>query len=66
MGVNGLDHADVDIERVKGIMRNYKANPEDFKKYCMFEKFRYTRNLVDDGNGKFNLMILCWGPGQKR
>ena len=22
---------------------------------------RYTRNLVDEGNGKFNLMILCWG-----
>uniref|UniRef100_A0A6I8NYQ5 Cysteine dioxygenase n=1 Tax=Ornithorhynchus anatinus TaxID=9258 RepID=A0A6I8NYQ5_ORNAN len=25
--------------------------------------FRYTRNLVDQGNGKFNLMILCWGEG---
>lgn len=25
---------------------------------------RYTRNLVDAGNGKFNLMILCWGEGQ--
>ncbi|KAJ0067890.1 hypothetical protein NL108_011667, partial [Boleophthalmus pectinirostris] len=23
----------------------------------------YTRNLVDEGNGKFNLMILCWGEG---
>lgn len=25
--------------------------------------FRYTRNLVDEGNGKFNLIILCWGEG---
>ncbi|KAF2356515.1 Cysteine dioxygenase type I [Trinorchestia longiramus] len=25
---------------------------------------RYTRNLVDEGNGKFNLMLLCWGPSQ--
>lgn len=25
--------------------------------------YRYTRNLVDAGNGKFNLMILCWGEG---
>ncbi|KAL1474977.1 hypothetical protein MTO96_003594, partial [Rhipicephalus appendiculatus] len=24
----------------------------------------YTRNLVDEGNGKFNLMILCWSEGQ--
>nr|XP_045612310.1 cysteine dioxygenase-like isoform X1 [Procambarus clarkii] len=22
----------------------------------------YTRNLIDEGNGKFNLMLLCWGP----
>lgn len=22
---------------------------------------RYTRNLIDTGNGKFNLMALCWG-----
>jgi cysteine dioxygenase len=28
-----------------------------------FSSFRYTRNLVDIGNGKYNLMILCWGPG---
>lgn len=25
--------------------------------------FRYTRNLVDEGNGKYNLMALCWGEG---
>ena len=25
--------------------------------------FRYTRNLIDAGNGKFNLMCLCWGEG---
>jgi cysteine dioxygenase len=29
----------------------------------IFDIFRYTRNLVDAGNGKFNLMILCWGEG---
>lgn len=31
--------------------------------FTIFLCFRYTRNLVDDGNGKFNLMILCWGEG---
>ncbi|KAK3855516.1 hypothetical protein Pcinc_038088 [Petrolisthes cinctipes] len=25
---------------------------------------RYTRNLIDEGNGKFNLMLVCWGPSQ--
>ncbi|EPB67085.1 cysteine dioxygenase type I [Ancylostoma ceylanicum] len=23
----------------------------------------YTRNLVDTGNGKYNMIVLCWGPG---
>lgn len=33
------------------------------KTFSPNELFRYTRNLVDAGNGKFNLMILCWGEG---
>ena len=24
---------------------------------------RYTRNLVSEGNGRFNLILLCWGEG---
>lgn len=32
---------------------------------CNIRRFvrRYTRNLVDEGNGRFNLMVLCWGEG---
>jgi cysteine dioxygenase len=26
--------------------------------------FRYTRNLLDGGNGKYNVIILCWSEGQ--
>ena len=29
----------------------------------MIEK-RYTRNLINKGNGKFNLIVLCWGESQ--
>lgn len=25
---------------------------------------RYTRNLIDKGNGKFNMILLCWGESQ--
>lgn len=25
---------------------------------------RYTRNLVDEGNGRYNLIVLCWDSGQ--
>lgn len=34
-------------------------------RFLFFPHFkRYTRNLVDAGNGRFNLMILCWNEGQ--
>jgi hypothetical protein len=60
LGVNGLDSKEVDVARVQKLMTNYTSNKEDWAKYAMFDKGRYTRNLVDDGNGKFNLMILAW------
>ncbi|KAI2810580.1 hypothetical protein RDWZM_002484 [Blomia tropicalis] len=51
---------EVDIEQVKSLMASYQTNPSDWAKFVHFDKFRYTRNLVDAGNGKYNLMILCW------
>jgi hypothetical protein len=60
LGDNGLDGEGVDVERIRQIMENYQSNSDDWGKYAHFDKGRYTRNLVDDGNGKFNLMILAW------
>jgi len=60
LGVNGLDSKEVDVARVQKLMASYTSNQADWEKYAMFDKGRYTRNLVDDGNGKFNLMILAW------
>ncbi|XP_006626919.1 cysteine dioxygenase type 1 [Lepisosteus oculatus] len=53
----------INIEEVQSIMESYESKPQEWKKYAKFDQFRYTRNLVDEGNGKFNLMILCWGEG---
>lgn len=30
----------------------------------LYDSKRYTRNLVDAGNDRFNLMIICWNEGQ--
>ena len=30
----------------------------------MFALSRYTRNLVDEGNGRYNLIVLCWDTAQ--
>ncbi|XP_036343625.1 cysteine dioxygenase type 1-like [Rhagoletis pomonella] len=54
----------VNIEMVNHIMLTYKSNPREWKRFAKFDRYKYTRNLVDAGNGKFNLMILCWGEGQ--
>ncbi|CAH0716813.1 unnamed protein product, partial [Brenthis ino] len=53
----------VNVQEVQKLMAAYKSDPKHWKKYAKFDRFRYTRNLVDAGNGAFNIMILCWGPG---
>lgn len=54
----------VNIEKVNHLMMVYSSNYNDWKKFAKFDRYRYTRNLVDAGNDKFNLMILCWNEGQ--
>ncbi|XP_042309816.1 cysteine dioxygenase type 1 [Sceloporus undulatus] len=53
----------VNAAQVQTAMESYESNPGDWARYAQFDQFRYTRNLVDKGNEKFNLMILCWGEG---
>ncbi|XP_010875368.1 LOW QUALITY PROTEIN: cysteine dioxygenase type 1 [Esox lucius] len=53
----------INVEEVQAIMEAYESNPQEWMRFAKFDQFRYTRNLVDEGNGKFNLIILCWGEG---
>jgi len=53
------DH--VNVEEVMDVLGSYKSNPADWAKFSKWDPHKYTRNLVDEGNGKYNLMILCWG-----
>ena len=55
---------DVNIDYVHTIMSNYKGNMKEWAPFVKFQPNKYTRNLVDAGNGKFNLMILCWAESQ--
>ncbi|KAK8396094.1 hypothetical protein O3P69_005298 [Scylla paramamosain] len=57
-----FDGDEVNVDFVNHLMSSYKSNPQDWKKFAKFDRYRYTRNLIDEGNGKFNLMLLCWGP----
>ncbi|XP_063605481.1 cysteine dioxygenase type 1-like [Penaeus indicus] len=57
-----FDSDEVNVEYVYNLLASYKSNPVEWKKFAKFDRYKYTRNLVDEGNGKFNLMLLCWGP----
>ncbi|ESO86570.1 hypothetical protein LOTGIDRAFT_204525 [Lottia gigantea] len=54
-------HEKVNVDYVQRLMTLYISNKREWKKYAKSDPHRYTRNLVDEGNGKFNLMLLCWG-----
>jgi cysteine dioxygenase len=54
---------EVNVDLVMDLFETYKSNQADWKKYTKFDTHRYTRNLVSAGNGKYNLMLLCWGEG---
>ncbi|GAA5815174.1 hypothetical protein MFLAVUS_008680 [Mucor flavus] len=66
LGDDGLDAEHIDAQKIIQLMERYSSNSADWNQYSLFDHSRaYTRNLVDDGNGKFNLMILAWSKGQK-
>jgi hypothetical protein len=54
---SGLTSADVDVEHLTRLMRDYDSDPREWSRYAMGDESRgYTRNLVDEGNGKSNLV----------
>lgn len=53
----GLKSEDVDVEDLSHIMERYISNQDDWTRYAMANPdMAYTRNLVDEGNGKANLV----------
>ncbi|KAI5865099.1 cysteine dioxygenase type I [Durotheca rogersii] len=62
---SGLTSDDVDVEDLTHIMERYVSNEEEWSHYAMGDaSMAYTRNLVDEGNGNANLLVLVWTPGK--
>lgn len=56
---SGLTSDDVDVEFLTKLMKDYKSDEREWAKFAMGDASRgYTRNLVDEGNGKSNLVCL--------
>jgi cysteine dioxygenase len=54
---SGLASDEVDVMQLKKLMEDYQSNFDEWMKYAFADPSRgYTRNLVDEGNGKSNLV----------
>ena len=61
---NALKDKEVNIKEISQLLSAYKSQEEDWMKYVFFDEDCYTRNLVDEGNGNYNLLICAWNPSQ--
>lgn len=59
------DKDNVDVKAVISAMESYISDPAHWSHLVVKDSHRYTRTLVDDGNGKFNLLLLTWPPDVK-
>jgi cysteine dioxygenase len=54
---SGLDSSDVDPMKIQLLMENYVSNSDEWTSFALGDASRtYTRNLIDEGNGKSNLV----------
>ena len=57
LGSSGLTSEDIDLERLTQLMQEYESNETEWRRYALADPGKpYTRNLVDEGNGKSNLV----------
>ncbi|KAB5554637.1 cysteine dioxygenase [Coniochaeta sp. 2T2.1] len=62
---SGLTCDDVDVGFLTQLMQEYDASDSGWQRFALGDESRgYTRNLVDEGNGKSNLLVLVWSPGK--
>jgi len=62
---SGIDSSDVSVADLISSMESYISQEADWAAYAHADLSRnYTRNFVDHGNGKANLLILVWSPGK--
>jgi len=57
-GINLLIAKDASPEIMVQYLQNYKN--DDWKKYATWDPYRYTRNLIEEIEGKYSLILLCW------
>ncbi|KAK4467901.1 hypothetical protein MN116_008511 [Schistosoma mekongi] len=63
--IRGLfNQEQININEIHKLFNNFQCDLTEWQKYIYFNKIHYTRNLIDEGNGKYNLFLLCWSKDQ--
>ena len=63
---SGLTTVSTDVERLTDLMARYSSRESDWQSYAFADLSRaYTRNLVDTGNGRSNLVSENRSPSVK-
>jgi len=57
------DKDSICVEDVSQFMARYEFHESDVAKYSKWDRYRYTRNLIHEGNSNFNLILMCWPEG---
>lgn len=61
----GLSSEDIDVNKVRELMENYKSSDIDWSHLALHDETRnYSRNGIINLNGNANLLILVWSPGK--
>jgi hypothetical protein len=59
LGSSGLTSNDIAIKLLTRLMQEYRSNEDEWRRFALVDpNSGYTRNLVDQGNGKSNLVSL--------
>jgi cysteine dioxygenase len=63
---SGLTSDDIDVNFLSNLMQDYDSSDQEWSRYAFGDSSRgYTRNLVDEGNGKSNLVGIPLGDGSQ-
>jgi Cysteine dioxygenase type I len=64
---SGLTSDDIDVSFLSDLMQEYDSSDQEWSRYAFGDSSRgYTRNLVDEGNGKSNLVRIPLGTSGPR
>lgn len=65
--LNGRPHVPLEKRSViQDLMERYDPSSGDWKRFEMYDRFKYTRNLVATDHKTFTLLLLCWNTSQAR